>query len=638
MSETVVIGLAAIVIIGVAAQWLAVVIRVPSIILLLGAGLIAGPILGLLDPDDLFGDLLAPFVSLSVGVILFEGGLGLKFRELEGVANVTWRLVSLGALATWGILWYAGIQLLGLSQGIAALLGAILVVSGPTVIIPLLRQVRPVRRVGAILKWEGILIDAIGAMLAVIVFETILQGRTDPTLTETLQDIGFFLLVGAGSGAAVAAVMIPLLRRFRIPEFLHSGVSIMMALIAFTIANLIQDEAGLLATIVLGMALANQPFVSVRTIVEFSETIRVLLIAVLFIVLAAQLDFAAMVGLGFGGLAFLLVTVVIARPVAVALSTVGSDLNRRERLFVASVAPRGIVAASISSVFATELTAAGIEGVEPLVPAAFLTILGTALIYGLGADPIARRLGVARPDPRGVLIVGADLVAREIGHGLGAAGVEVTMVSTNRSEDYAARMSGLTTRYTSVLNAEVDEQLLADKAIILALTVNDEYNSLVCLRMSEHFGQAGTYQLRRPAGAGAPRTTAPPQLRGRLVFGNELDHINLSRRLSEGHEIKATSLSDSFDYDAYQRLHDNLAGVLFLVSQDGRVTPNTVDGEQYRIPAAGEKVVGIVPPGHKRTQEGSEKRSASGDGTATSRRKTRTGKARAKQSKPAETA
>lgn len=597
MSETVVVGLAAIVIIGVAAQWLAAAIRLPSILLLLGAGLAAGPILGWLDPDALFGELLAPFVSLAVGVILFEGGLSLKIRELEGVAGVTWRLVSVGAIATWITLWVAAVPLLGLSQPLAALLGAILIVTGPTVIIPLLAHVRPTRRTGAVLKWEGILIDAIGAMLAVIVFETIIAGQVDRTLTETVQDIGVFLLVGAGVGGAVAAVMIPLLRRFRIPEFLHSGASLMMALSAFTIANLIRDESGLLATIVLGVALANQPFVSVKTIVEFSETIRVLLIAVLFIVLAAQLDFAGLLDLGMGGLAFLAVAILVARPLAVGLSSIGSDLTKREVLFVSAVAPRGIVAASISSVFATELTVAGVEGAEMLVPAAFLVILGTAFVYGLGAAPLAHRLGVALPDPKGVLIIGADLVAREIAHGLKAAGVEVTVVSTNRSEDYSARMSGLTTRYTSVLNERIDERLLYNNAMVLALTVNDEYNSLICLRMSEHFGQAGTFQLRRPEGSGTPRTTASPQLRGRLVFGGNLDHNTLEARLAEGQEVKATTLSESFDYDAYQRQNDGSAGLLFTVDPEGRVLPRTVEGEaKGRSPRAGETVVGIVPP------------------------------------------
>lgn len=603
MSETVVVGLAAIVIIGVAAQWLATVIRVPSILLLLGAGLAAGPILGWLEPDELFGELLAPFVSLAVGVILFEGGLSLKIRELEGVAGATWRLVSLGAITTWAALWFASAWLLNLSQALAALLGAILIVSGPTVIIPLLRQIRPTRRIGAILRWEGILIDAIGAMFAVIVFETIIAGQVDRTLAETAQDIGVFLLVGAGVGGAVAAVMIPLLRRFRIPEFLHSGVSLMMALSAFTVANLIRDESGLLATIVLGVALANQPFVSVRSIVEFSETIRVLLIAVLFIVLAAQIDFTALLDLGFGGLALLAFAILIARPLAVAVSTIGSDLTRRERVFVAAVAPRGIVAASISSVFATELAIAGVEGAEMLVPAAFLVILGTAFFYGLGAAPLAKRLGVALPDPRGVLIVGADLVAREIAHGLKAAGVEVTVVSTNRAEDYSARMSGLTTRYTSVLNERLDDRLLFPNALVLALTVNDEYNSLICLRMSEHFGQAGTFQMRRPEGPGTPRTTASPELRGRPVFGGDLDHGTLESRLAEGHEIKATTLSESFDYDAYQRQNDNSAGLLFIVDTYGRALPRTVEGEpKNRKPRPGEKVVGIVPPDPKKAK------------------------------------
>ncbi|REK21516.1 MAG: sodium:proton antiporter [Actinobacteria bacterium] len=593
MNDTVLLGIAGIVIIGVLTQWLSVRLRIPSILLLLAAGILAGPVFGWLDPDELFGELLEPFVSLAVGVILFEGGLSLRLRELEGVANVTWRLVSIGAVATWFVVGAAAALLFDMPAAIAALLGAILVVSGPTVVIPLLREVRPTRPLGAILKWEGIVIDAVGAMLAVIVFEAILQGQVTRPLAETIREIVIFLLVGVGVGAAVAAIMVPLLRRFQIPDFLHSGVSLMMALTAFTAANSIQSEAGLLATIVLGFAVANQRSVSVRSIVEFSETLRVLLIAVLFIVLAARLEIDAMLALGGAGLVFLLIVIVVARPLATWLSTVGSKLNWRERLFLSGVAPRGIVAASISAVFASELAEADFEGAETIVPAAFLVIIGTVAVYGFAAAPLAKWLGVAQPPAHGVVVVGAGYVAREIALGLAEAQIPVTVVATNRSDDYTARMAGLDTTYTTLLGEHIDEPLLEGVAMALALTPNDEYNSLVSLRLADHLGQGATFQLAPSRESESSGTQRPPELRGRLLFDEELDHQRLATLLHDGYVLKATQLSDEFDFDAY--LGNSVGDVypLFVVDGSGGLRASTIQETETK-PQPGEKVIGLA--------------------------------------------
>ncbi len=268
MTEHLLVGLAGIIILGIGAQWLAWRLRLPSILLLLLFGFAAGPATGFLDPDALLGDLLPPVVSLSVAVILFEGGLSLSFTELRQIGTVVRNLVSVGALVTWLVTAGAAHFILDLSAALAVLLGAILVVTGPTVIVPLLRHVRPVGPVNSILKWEGILIDPIGAMLAVLVFEAILAGGFQEATTLALTGVLNTVVIGGVNGVLGAMVLTFLLKRYWIPDFLHNAFSLMVVVGAFTASNVMQAESGLLAVIVMGMTLANQKMITVKHIVK----------------------------------------------------------------------------------------------------------------------------------------------------------------------------------------------------------------------------------------------------------------------------------------------------------------------------------------------------------------------------------
>ncbi|MFQ5798761.1 MAG: cation:proton antiporter, partial [Bacteroidota bacterium] len=330
MFEDLLIGLASIIVLGIVAQWLAWRLRLPSILLLLILGFIAGPVTGILNPDALLGDLLVPLVSVSVAVILFEGGLSLRIAELRETGSVVRNLISVGALVTWVISAGAAALILGLDFALAVLLGAILVVTGPTVIVPLLRQVRPVARVGSILKWEGILIDPMGAMLAVLVFEAILSGGFQEASTLAVMGVLKTVFIGGSVGALGAGVIILLLKRYWIPDYLHNAVSLMMVVSVFTASNFLQAESGLLAATLMGVVLANQKAVAVKHIIEFKENLRVLLISSLFILLAARLQVNDLNYIGASGLAFLGVLVLIARPAAVGLSALGSEMSWRE--------------------------------------------------------------------------------------------------------------------------------------------------------------------------------------------------------------------------------------------------------------------------------------------------------------------
>ncbi len=556
-------------------------------------GFIAGPVTDLVDPDELFGDLLIPVVSASVAVILFEGGLSLSLRELRGTGSVLWRLVTIGALATWAAGAAAAHYLVGLDVGLSLLVGAILIVTGPTVIGPLLRNVRPTAGVGATLRWEGILIDPIGAVLAVLVFEAIILGdrRGDavPQIVEgVLSTAGVGIAVGVGGAIALVIVI----KRYLIPDFLHNAFSLAIVLGAFTLADRWVAESGLVAVTVMGIALANQRFVPVRHIIEFKETLRVLLISGLFIILAAELDLDAIRSLGFNGVLFLGV-LLVARPFAVLLSTIGSKMAGRERAFLAAVAPRGIVAAAISSVFALELAEQGHAQAELLAPLTFVAIVGTIAIYGSTAGRVARLLGVSDRQPQGVLIVGANPLARALAGALHDEELRVVMVDTDWGNVAAARLKGLPAQYRSILSEEVNHQTdLSGIGRLFALTSNDELNALAVQHTVHLFGRASVYQL-APREGGSPRT-APlsPHQRGRILFSSGATYSALSDRFERGAQIKKTPLSEEFDFGSFKDRYGDGALPLFVITKDGKLSVFVVDGKP--TPKAGDKLISLV--------------------------------------------
>ncbi len=308
----------------------------------------------------------------------------------------------------------------GLQLAPAILLGAILVVSGPTVIIPLLRHVKPIGNIGSIVKWEGIVNDPIGAILAVLVFEVILAGGMREGSSLAIWGVVKAVIAGGMIGLAGASALVILLKRYLIPDFLQNPVALMLVVICYTASNAILTESGLLAVTIMGIALANQRFVSIRDITEFKESLRVLLISCLFIILASRLTFEQLSLFNAANWIFIGMLIVIIRPAAVFVSALRSELKWRERLFLAWMAPRGIVAAAVISIFAIRLAEIGIPNSESLMPLTFQVIIGTVAIYGITAPFVARWLKVAKPDPQGVLFAGAQPWVQKIANTLKA--------------------------------------------------------------------------------------------------------------------------------------------------------------------------------------------------------------------------
>ncbi len=598
MSEHLLLALAGLIVLGVAAQWLAWRLGIASILLLLLTGFLVGPVSDLvfgerlLDPDALLGDLLLPFVSLSVGLILYEGGLTLRLAELGEGRGVVGRLVTLGAALTWLLSSLAAWWLLGLSAELSILLGAVLVVSGPTVIIPMLRHLRPSGRIGAILKWEGIVIDPIGAMLAVLVFEVISLPGVEEAASQVVGVLLRTIAAGGVFGFVGGITLVFVLRWFWVPDYLENAVSIMFVVGVYTAAHRLQPESGLLAATVMGITLGNQRLVDVRHIAEFKENLRVLLIGSLFMLLAARIEPGDFRAIGWGGVIFLLVLMVVVRPVSVILSTLGSSATKREVTLLAAMAPRGIVAAAVASVFALRLQAEGHAQADMLVPLTFLVIIGTVLVTSLTAGPVAHRLGLADPKPQGILLVGAHPWGRMIAKAIQEQGFRVLVVDTNRADLAAARMAGLKTYGDSILAEHLlDEIDLGGLGRLIAATPNDWVNILTINRFMRVFGRGEVFQV-PPRKRSETADQAHRHLHGRWLFNESLSYDQLARRVAAGAVVKPTRLTEEFTFASFQEHYGDAAIPLFVVTANERLTVVTAD--QPADPKPGDTLISLV--------------------------------------------
>ena len=523
--------IALIVAIGVAAQWLSWWLKQPAILVLLVAGLLAGPVFGVLDPDALFGKLLAPAVSLGVAVILFEGSLTLKFSEIRGQGQVVTRLVTMGAVVSMVLIAAAAWALGLLSWEVALLFGALASVTGPTVIMPILRSVRPTKDLANILRWEGILIDPLGALAAVIIFQLVALGaERGSDLLLALRIFG----VGIGLGVVAAYGFAFVLRRHLLPDYLRNVAALATVLLAFALSNLLAHESGLLTVTVMGVLLANLKDVDTEEILNFKESLTVLLTSVLFIVLAARMPLAGF-SLDWLRTGLLLVFILfVARPLAVLAATLASDLPWPQRAVLAWIAPRGIVAAAVSALFALQLADLGVKGAEGLVQLTFAVIVVTVFVQGLTARPFARWMGVADPEARGVLILGGNPFAEAVALSLKSLEFEVILADTSWDQIRTARMAGLRTYLGTVVSDDADRRLdLVGIGMLMALSHRAPLNALACLRYASEFGSANVFNVR--LGNVTEAATKPA---GRILFKETVTLERLEALIvEEGFEI-----------------------------------------------------------------------------------------------------
>jgi NhaP-type Na+/H+ or K+/H+ antiporter len=585
--------LAGVIILGVGAQWIAWRIRAPAILVLLAAGFLSGPVVGFVDPDSQFGGLLLPAVSLSVALILFEGALSLEFRELREVGRPVIGLLTVGAVATWLMTTMAAHWILSLRLNDALLLGAILVVTGPTVIGPLLREIRPTGRVSSIARWEGIVIDPIGACLAVLVFQAAEDGQITG-LRHAFFAVASGLAITAGIGSAIgigAAFMLTfVLHRFWLPDYLQIPVTLMLAIAAFTAAEVMHPQAGLVAATVMGIGMANQRRVDIRRIIEFKESLTVLLVSCLFIVLAARVSAQSLVALGWRGGLFVASLLFVVRPLCVWVSTIGSTLQWREKMFLSWFAPRGIVAASVASVFAIQLGTGG----QTIASATLLVVFTSVAVYGTTAGAVARRLGLANATAEGVLIAGANPVARAIATALSNAGFVTTLVDSRYGGIRDAHAAGLTAIYGDILSDRtLDRVDLNGLGRFLALTPNDDVNTLACTILRDVFGRQHVYQLTRSFRQEPMKSSEVPHLGGRMLFGESVLYERLDEALNHGAAIKVTPLTQEFGFQAFVEHYGPGALPLFVVDAKHLIVV-TLDAPCHAV--AGQSIISLVSP------------------------------------------
>ncbi len=583
-------------VLGIGAQWVAWRTGWPAIVVMLAAGFLAGPVLHLINPEHAFGEMLEPMVAIGVALILFEGGLSLDLRELRHAGDGVLRLVILGVPLGWALGTAAAYYIAGLALPVAALFGGILIVTGPTVVVPLLRQSSVQTRPAAILKWESIVNDPFGAMCAVIAYEYFrkLAETPDATLFQVVPP----LLIAAGLagllGYAAAAAIAWAFPRGAVPEYLKVPVLLTTVIGVFVVSNKIEHEAGLVAVTVMGVALANMKVSSLRSIHPFKQNIAVLLVSGIFIMLSASLDFSQLGYLNWRFGLFLLALLLLVRPATILLSLAFSSVPWNERLFLAWIAPRGIVLVAISGLFALRLTDLGYADGTVLIGLSFAVVVVTIVAHGFTIDLAARLLHVKGATRPGLLIVGSTPWTIALAQQLHKLKTPVMVVDASWERLAPARHRELPYYHGEILNEATEHNLdLAPFQVLVAATENEAYNALVCNEFAHEVGRDSVYQLGEAEGHDDHRKL-PASLRGRALFQSGFGVEDVNQRQAEGWIFRQTKLSDEFDFTAAQEKLPKGAQLLLLVRESGVMRFFTHASQPE--PQAGDTVISFSPP------------------------------------------
>jgi NhaP-type Na+/H+ or K+/H+ antiporter len=563
-TDDVLLGLGLVLVLAVGSQLLAARARLPAIVVLLPVGFVAGILTDDVHPDALLGPLYQPFVSLAVGVILFEAGLRLSIAAIEREARgVVGRLVGVGIVVTGaGVALATALLFDGLGDLVPLVVGAVLVVSGPTVVLPLLAFVRPAHRIRSLLAWEGVLVDPLGALIGVLAFNAARSGDAGGAAWHPGEML-LSIAVGALVGAAAAAVLLVLLRDIqRTAPRQAVPVVVMMVAAALVGADLLRDDSGFVATTLMGAVLANQRRIDVSLTLDFHGTLVQLLIGVLFVLIAASVSPSDVDAVLPGALALVAVIVLVIRPVVVALATWRSTLTLRERAFVAWMAPRGIVAGATASAFGLALSQAGVAGADRILPIAFVVIFGTVVVYGLTARPVSRLLGVAGGEGTVVLVVGGNPRARAIAEALKRAGLEVRLWVGRPADQAAARAAGMAAdRGRMMLDAVSREAELEEVTDALLLTGSDDFNALAAAQLGLELGHGRVFRV--APDVDAMDLLAPPGEEG-ILGDAALTSAELARRLEAGTGFEQARVDGDGRVDA-------AVAPLFVVTAAGRL-------------------------------------------------------------------
>ena len=539
MEDQILILVVGVAVAGVFGQWLGWRLKIPAIIPLLLIGALLGPIGGVVKPSAMLGEVMRPAIGMAVAIIVFEGGLNLNLRELRSAGSGVLRLVGVALPLNWLLGTLATHWLAGLSWPVAILVGAILVVTGPTVIMPLLRQAKLEPRSAAFLKWEAIVNDPIGATLTLLVLSYLGLART-MSGADAIVHLAWHTVLGAAIAAALGLALPfgirTLFRRDLAPEYLKTPILLGGALAVYAAGEAIQPETGLVGATLFGVVLANIDVTGLQELKRFKEALTVFLVSGLFILLTANITWQTVAMVSWPITLATLAILFVVRPLTITLATLGARISWKERLLVGWIGPRGVVAAAIAGVAGDRLTAAGYADARLVLPLVFAVIASTVVLHGLSLAPMARWLGLASGGRSGLLIVGASPWSIGLGNALRHAGMPVIIVDRSADALRPARHLGLQTLRMEVLSTLGEEIVdLQEFEYLLAATSDDAYNALVCTRFGSDLGRERVYQI--APGESAERHATSREWRGKIAVADTLNFGRLGELMNGGAEF-----------------------------------------------------------------------------------------------------
>lgn len=556
-----------VVLIGILSQWIAWRFRMPAIVVMSVAGLLVGPILGIINPQESMGELFSPIITFAVALILFEGSLNLDFREIRGFNKPVLRIVTVGAFIAWIAGSLAAHYVAGLSLPVAFIIGGLFIVTGPTVIMPLLRQAKLKPRPAAILKWEGIVVDPFGALLAVFAFESIRFINNEVTLKAFLLFFAaslFAVIVGCG----IAWILGKSFERGGVPEFLKSPVLFAVVIFTFVLTDEIMQQTGLLAVTAMGMTMANMRLSSLADIRHFKENITVLLISGIFVMLTASLSSQVLLAIfNWNIILFVVAMLFIVRPLSIWVSTIGTELTAREKTLIGWIAPRGIVALTVSGYFATILQEHGYKDADILIALTFALVFATVIIHGFTIGPLAKKLNLTTTDESGVLIVGGSRFAAELAKSVKETGNKVRIIDRNWASLAQARKYEIDVHIGNILTEQHNYELdLTPYRFMLAMTRSDQYNAHVCEDFIPNLGREHLYQT--DVHMNEEKSTPLGTVGGYTLFTPAISIRGLEDRIKSGHVIRKTLITKQYSYTQYLRERDDKSILLYILRAD----------------------------------------------------------------------
>lgn len=553
--------------------------KIPSILFLLLTGMLLGPTFHIINPDTLFGNLLKPLISISVAIILFEGSLGLKFKAITNLKAVIIRLVTIGTLINW-LLTAAALYLVAhLSLLIALLTAALLIVTGPTVIKPILEVVRPVASVEQILKWEGIILDSIGGLLAVVVFSFIISSHSPSnSLFHSFLQLVQVIVVGVITGFVLTLILQQLLKRIWLPTALNNFLVLNWVVISFMIANAFAQESGLITVTLMGIIFANQKSVNIESILEYKESLTILLLSAIFIILAARIDYSHSLDEFIYAIIMVFVIQFIIQPLKTILTLHKTQLNIREKILVGWIAPKGIISAALISLFTLQLT--------PMYPhlqtvnLVFYIILLNVCLISFTAAPLARKLRLAKANPNGVLIIGSSAFSRQLAIVLIEKKFEVIIADSNWDNLSAARLKNIPTYFGNPMSEAAEHNLsLQGIGMLLALSHNAEFNTLMGMRFQYQFGRHQIFYIESATEKNKhERHVVDTKHKGKKLFGKEITFQKLASMMSNNATVKCVKFTEKFTFENFEETNRKKFLPLFIITTQNILKPFTQEG------------------------------------------------------------